>query len=828
MLRMLVGTFVLVLAIQGSLFAQNPQGRPAGAPPEGQAGGEVLGSVTDPDGEPLYGASVAVWSPADSSIVSGDIAGRDGAFRVQGLPPGTYYLQITSIGYDPRRSADFTIGPQSPRADLGVVRLVPSPIAVEGIDVQVERPTVTLEPDRNSYAAKDVAPAAATASEVLEAVPSVQVDQDGKVSLRGNENVAVQINGRPAPIRGDQLGAYLRQLPANAIDRVEVVPTPSARYDPEGMAGIINIVLKQNTDLGTSGGLTLGASPSERYNVSGSLGYQKGNLTSFSTYGFNSDERGIEGINDRERFDALSAILSITEQDVIGEMRNQGHNLTSTLDYRLNDRDVLTNVLSLNRRSRSDESLNAYTEIDADGTPIDRYERPKDSESDALVLDYTLAFKRTLEQRRHELGAELRLNRNQDDDHQLIWRQPEDAADPLARTDLERTETDAFTKQLTAQLDYTRPLGETTKLETGYKGNARWLDREYRIFDDVLGTGDWVESDLSNTFDFDERVHAAYAVLTRGIGKLEFQGGLRVEHASRDFVLADDGQSFPYSYGSLFPSAAIRWTLNDADEARFSYSRRIRRPGTQELNPFPVFMDVQNVFLGNPELDPEYTDAIELGFSHQADWGMFQLSPFYRRTTDAIRFVVDTDDLVDGREVTSVSFENLATSDSYGTDVNAQLEYGGWLNAMANFNIFKMVTDGGSETSLSSDAVTWSTRLNATAKLTPDLTLQGMMFYRAPMEFETGKFSSWKMSSLTLRQSLAGDRASLSLRVVDPFDTMGFRVEAGDENILQITERKFDARSVHLTLQYNFGRAPRVRQPRPDDAPPPQTPGFGQ
>ena len=183
---------------------------------------------------------------------------------------------------------------------------------------------------------------------------------------------------------------------------------------------------------------------------------------------------------------------------------------------------------------------------------------------------------------------------------------------------------------------------------------------------------------------------------------------------------------------------------------------------------------------------------------------------------------------IDGREVTSVSFENLDTGNSFGTDLNTQLEYGGWLNAMASFNIFRMVTNGGSESSLASDAVTWSTRLNATARLSADLTLQGNVFYRAPMEFETGKFSSWKMSSVTLRQELFGDRANLALRIVDPFDTMGFRVEAGDENLLQITERKFDARSVHLTLQYNFGQAPRVRQPRADDGQQQPQTGFPQ
>jgi outer membrane receptor protein involved in Fe transport len=812
----------IVFALLGSVLlgftplqAQIPD-RQAAAP--GAAGnGEVVGSVLDAErGEPLYGASVAVWSRADAAIVSGDIAHQVGAFRVQGLPPGTYYLQVSSIGYEQHRSADFTIAPASPRADVGAIRLVPSPVAVEGIDVTVERPTVAIEPDRNSYSAKDVAPAAATASEVLEAVPAVLVDADGKVSLRGNENVAVQINGRPAPIRGEQLGAYLRQLPANVIERIEVVPTPSARYDPEGMAGIINIVLKQNADLGMSGGLTLAGSPSNRYNASGNFGYQQGPTTLFATYGFNFNERGIEGFNDRERFDALDALLSATEQDILGEASNNGHNLSTTIDYRLSDRDVITNVLSLNRRSSSDDTRSAYTELDGDGSTIDRFDRPREEESDGLVLDYTLAFKRTLEARRHELSGELRLNRNSDDDVNELWRVPAGGTEPALRTELERTETDALTREVTGQLDYVRSLGERTKLETGYKGNSRWLEREYLVLEDDLGTGQWIESDLSNAFDFDERVQAVYGVLSHGIGKFELQAGLRGEYASRDFVLADQDESFPHSYGSVFPSGVVSYAVSDADQAKIAYSRRIRRPNTQELNPFPVFFDTQNVFLGNPELNPEYTDAIELGFTHQADWGMWQLSPFYRRTTDVIRFIVDTDAEIDDREVTTVSFENLDSGNSYGTDVNASLQLGEWFNGMASFNIFKMVTEGGSETSLSSNAVTWSTRLNATVDINPALSLQGMAMYRAPMEFERGRFSSWKMTSFTLRQQLAGDRASLSLRVVDPFDFMGFRVEAEDENIFQITERQFDAQSVHLTFQYTFGQAPKVRQPRPD------------
>lgn len=800
---MLVVTFALAA---GELRAQDA------ARPGPPGTGEVRGRVVDASGdEPVVGASVAVWR--DSTIVAGDVAQADGGFRVQGLAPGVYRLQITSIGHRTHRSPAFTIGPGALLADIGTVRLAAAPVEAAAIDVEIERPTVLVQPDRNSYSAKDIAPAASTASEVLESVPAVQVDTDGQVSLRGNENVAVHINGRPAPVQGGQLASYLQQLPAHLIDRVEVVPTPSARYDPEGMAGIINIVTKQDVDLGTSGGFTLAASPSERYNASGTFGYQRGPVTLFSTYGFNSAERTIAGINDRHRFDSLETLLSITEQDVEGEFGFHGHNLGATVDTRLSDGNVLTNIVSLNFRGSRDESRSAYTELDPGGTPLDRYNRLRDSESDNLVLDYTLGFKRVLEAGRDELAAELRFNRADDDDVTTLWRQPPGVAMSLDRTELELQDAEALNRELTSQVDYTRPLSERTKLETGYKGTLRWIERDFDVQEDELGTGEWVPGDLSNALEFDEHVEAGYAVLTHGAGEWELQGGLRTEYATRDFVLADAGTSFPHSEWSVFPSAVVLFRPNETDEAKVSYSRRIRRPNTHELNPFPVFFDVQNVFLGNPDLNPEFTHAIELGYTHHAEWGMWQLSPFYRRTTDVIRFIVDTDDVVDGREVTSISFENLDTGSSWGADVNSSFD-AGWFDLMVSFNVFKMVTNGGSATSLSSNAVTWSTRLNATAEITPSLSLQGMTFYRAPMEFEGGEFSSWKMSTLTLNQKLWGDKASLSLRIVDPFDTMGFRVVAGDDALTQITERDFDARSVHLSFQYNFGKAPKVRRPR--------------
>jgi ferric enterobactin receptor len=814
---------LLLLSAASALAAQAPA-RPSGAPPQ-SGNAEVRGIVRDAaSGTPIARASIAVRSKPEAVLVAGAIATADGAFRVQGLRSGTYTLRVTYLGYGPRLQ-EFTVSDAAPIAAVGDVKLSRVAAVLEGVAVTEERATMAIEPDRNAYRAKDVAPAAANASEVLDAVPSVQVDGDGKVSLRGNENVAVQINGRPSPLRGPQLASYLKGLPASIVERIEVVPNPSARYDPEGMAGIINIVLKQNVDLGVSAGLNVGVSRSDRYNASGNVGYQSGPLTVFSNLGLNSDSRAILGINDRERIDALRAPLGYTEQDIDGATGFDGQNLNVNADYKLTARDVLSNAFSLNHRASSDASSSAYTELNGARLELDRYDRLRGTDSRGLTFDYNAALKRTFEARRHELTGEVRFNRSRDEDHTALWRQAAGVSDPTAtRIEGQLDDVNALSKQAVAQLDYVRTFAPRTKLETGYKGIGRWLDRDYLLQKDALGTGAWLRSDLSNSFRFDENIQAAYAVLSQGVAKLDLQAGLRAEYASRDFSLAEPASKYPYTYRSLFPSGVVMYNPSDAMQLKASYSRRIRRPGTQELNPFPSFFDIQNVFLGNPNLSPEYTDAFELGLTKNLKYGTVQVSPFYRHTKNVIRIIINTADVIDGREVTSVSFSNLATSNSWGSDVNGSLRLGPKFNGFASFNVFKMVTDGGSTSSLGSNGVTWSSRVNGTTQMTPTLSLQASYFYRAPMKIERGEFAATQMANFSLRRKIDGDNASVTLRVSDPFNTMKFRILAGDDNVTQLTERRFGARTVFVTYQYSYGQAPRVRQPRPEDQPQSGTP----
>ncbi len=806
MRRQLTSSLVLTLVLSATAAAQGAQRAPGSPPPAGN--GEVHGLVLDAkDSVPLGRASVAVRSRKDSSLVSGAIANAAGVFRVQGLRNGAYYLRVTGIGYSPK-TQNFAITDTAPAVNAGTIRLSRFAVALKGVEVVEDRATMAIEPDRNSYRAKDVAPAAANASEVLDATPSVSVDQDGKVSLRGNENVVVQINGRPTPMSGTQLGAYLKTLPANVIERIEVVPNPSAKYDPEGMAGIINIALKSSVDLGFSGGGNASAANRDRYNAGGNVGYQAGPMSSFINIGVNDDNRNVVGVNDLSRLNASLLPTSFTNQDIATLTGNSGQNVNANMDYKVTARDVWSNALSINHHTSIDQTTSAYQELAGGGALTSTYDRTKDTKASGSFVDYDMAFKRTFEPRKHEWSAELRANRSEDGDHTNLFRSGDAPGQYLEG---ERDVTEAVTKQYTAQTDYLRMLAQRTKLETGFKANTRIMDRDYDVTKDSLGTGAWSPSPLTNSLSFTESVAAVYGVVSQGLGNFDLQAGLRGEEAHRDFKLSDT--DYPFTYGSLFPSGVVSYNFSDGLNAKVSYSRRIRRPGTQELNPFPSFFDIQNVFIGNPQLNPEYTDALEFGLTRSGQYGTVQLSPFYRRTTNVIRVIINTADHIDGRDVTTITFGNLATSNSFGTDLNTSLRLGQKLNGFAGFNVFKVVTDGGSLSTLSSNAVTWAGRLNATSWVTPNWMIQANYQYRAPLKIERGEFAAVTNVNFAIRRKIDGDNSSVTLRVLDPFSTNHFSINVGDDNVQQLTQRTAGVRGVFLFYQYSFGPVPRIRQP---------------
>ena len=779
-----------------------------GGAPAAQPAFELRGKIVDTAGTALPGASVALRIKGSTTTVAGAVVGRDGMFRLIGLRAGTFSIRVTAIGYSPVIQ-DVTLSAATPIRDLGTAKLAPLAVAVADLQTTAERDVVTTEPDRNIYTAKSLAPGAANASELLENVPSVQVDDDGKLSLRGNENVVVQVNGRPTPMRGPQLASYLKTLSASVIDRIEVIPNPSAKYDPEGMAGIINIALKQNVDLGLSGAINTAVSNADRYNSAINVGYQSGPWTTFASFGLVADTRNALGINDRDRFDGASNLLSASSQEINLTPSGKGQNFNATVDYKLNARDVLSNALLINRRTGGEISTINQSLFDGSGNVTDQFVRPRELAQQGWMFDYDVAFKRQFTPRTHELALELRFNRADDEDSNAERRL---AAGGYVDGRIDRNE--SITKQFTAQLDYTRTLRERTKLETGWKTTGRWLDRSFHATTDVDGSGTYVPSPLSNEFEFDESVHAGYAVLSQGTGKWDLQAGLRGEYADRTFSVADG--SFPYSKVSVFPSGVASYNFSPSAQAKVSYSRRIRRPGTQELNPFPTYFDADNVFFGNPELDPEYTDAIETSVMVSGPKGMVQLSPFYRRTSSVIRIDINTADSLDGREVTSISFQNLARANSWGTDLTGQLRVSPKFNVLTNFSVFKFVTDGGSSSLVGSDALGFTARFNMTLDVTKSIAVQGIYNYRGPMKIERGEMGAQQAANVVFRKKIQADKGTILLRISDPFEMIGFHVKTGDENLLQVTERNPESRWIFLGYQYNYGRPPKVRVVAPE------------
>ncbi|MDP9348317.1 MAG: outer membrane beta-barrel family protein, partial [Gemmatimonadota bacterium] len=565
----------------------------------------------------------------------------------------------------------------------------------------------------------------------------------------------------------------------------------------------------QNTELGLSGGLSLGGGTTGQLNGSGNLGWQSGPLTLFGSYGLMRDERETSGFNYTEYFNNPR----FTEQDISGSMRPLSHSLTMSGDLKVGKQGTLSTNLVVNSRAAEMTNLNALRELDASRNLRGTANNLTSGDNDGVTLDYALTYRHAFQPRTNEFSAEIRFNRETEDRLSRFTREPlttagQGGAQPL----LETNDTDELRHDWTLQADWTRNLGDRTKLETGYKGMLRRMDNELAIARFSYDQNAYVSDPTrSNSFAYDENIQAAYGVLSHNGGRFDLQAGLRAERAATQFDLTTTRESFENAYTSFFPSALVAFNPDDTHQLKVSYSKRIERPDTRMLNPFGFAPDPLNLFRGNPYLKPEYTHAFELGYQQSFEKGSLQLTPFYRHTVDAVRRLRTMDE----EGVSTMSFANVATSDSYGADLNGSLRLGR-LTGFGGFSAFQQVTDATNlSTDLSNQAFGWSARMNATLRITPTLDAQGFLMYRAPMNGEQGRVSARTMTNLALRQKLMGEKASVSLRVMDPFNTMGFGAEINDPLFHQETQRRFGARGVFLTFSYNFGQQPRTRQQRP-------------
>ncbi|MDB4889828.1 MAG: TonB-dependent receptor [Gemmatimonadetes bacterium] len=769
------------------------QGTPAGG-----VRGQVLNSASN---TPLPGIVVNVSALGSQAIVGRATSGADGAFRVTGLTPGRYHVHIRALGYAPWDNPTVLVA--SANVDLGTVRLVNVALELESVAVTAKRQDVQLAPDRNTYVVRDMPTAkGGSALDVLRTVPAVDVDIDNVVSLRGNSGVTVQINGRPSPLKPAQLGDFLAQLPADMVDKVEVIPNPSARDDPTGVAGIINIVLKEEVDAGTTGGITAAGATNGQANAGVNLGYAHRALSLYGSYGFLRDRRPRSEALLREN-DYLTPLTYLDEFSTRIQQRRI-HTLTGSAGYKLTGHDDLS--LELLYSSRHDDESNGITYRTLDATHAltnvaDRLSSGTNQEND---FDGAIGIKHAFADKGHKLSAELRAVRHSEGGPTVVAAHDLSLTGaPLGTTEQETQQNLERPEENSLKADYIRPVASGVRLETGYKGS---FDRFHTALDTrLLDAAGGYAPDLSRTSDFVYRqdVNAVYGMLTGQRGKLQWQGGLRAEHASMQFHVASVSTQFDNAYNSIFPSALAAYNLDDATQVKLSYSARIRRPDDADLlDPIPHFVDPLNLSRGNPSLKPEHTNAFEIGFQHSTGKTTLQVSPFFRRTLDAVRTIRT----IDSAGVTTRTFANVATSDSYGGDATLAVN-GTRLSGFVGTSAFRQVSNATNVApDLSIRTFGWRARANAAYRVSNTVDVQALFTYQAAMTVEQGTNASRTQFNLAARQKLMQDQLSLTLRVIDPFNTSHERGTTTDPRFTLTSDRARAIRGLLLSASWTFGK----------------------
>ncbi len=809
--------------------------------------GTISGTVVDADtGAPIPTASVAVWrvpradSGRDTTLVTGAITDDRGAFRIEGIPAGQYYVAVSFVGYASARAEDIRITAEARTADLGTIPLAADVERLEGVEVQAQREQVSVQIDRTVYNTADApVTAGGNATNVLETIPSVDVDVDGNISLRGSGNVAVLVNGKPAPVSSEFIAAYLQSLPANSIERVEVIPNPSARYEPEGMSGIINIVLKANVDRGIGGSVAVGGDSRGGYTGTGTLTYGKGKWNLAGSYGFRQEEGGGGGSSFAiNRFDTPLTYLDQNEDE---DENETSHSVNLSVDYALSGRTTLSSAAQVGLRDETEVEINDFLELDASEDPTLAYERLVEELSNRQNADFRLGLRHDFgdsgdsgAETAHTLSVEGRYNLSTNDndetyDQQVIG----DSAAPGDIREYQLSQTDRDRDEASLEVNYVRPLGGAMRLEAGYKGELE--TQQEVLFAETRDetTGAFVpDADLNNTFDYEQQIHAGYLQLARELGPLGVQVGLRAETAQTTFSLLNTGDTFDNDYASLFPSAFLSYELGERNVFKASYSRRINRPRTRFLNPFPSLDDPSNPRVGNPSLQPEYISAFELGYVRYTPWGSLTLTPYYRYTTDAIDRIsaicADNPPGVAGElcgpgVVTVRTVENVATNTSYGVELINAFTGRGALDGLRGYlsvEGFRFVSDGATSAGdLENNSFGWGGRMNASYALGDrlgigGLDLQANVRYRAPMETAQGRRGAFTFIDFAVRKAFLGDRASLTAQFRDPFGLAGFSYTIDRPTLYQEFEREWGAQQVGVTFQYNFGQQQRQRRER--------------
>lgn len=773
---------------------------------DGQSGqGTVTGLLLDGEtGAPLEFATISVYAAADSSLVDGGLTEAGGRFELS-LDPGRYYAVIQFVGFQNKTTPAFTIQSGEEALELGQITLNADAVALEEVEVVAERSRMQLKLDKRVFnVGKDLTTSGGTAADILDNVPSITVDVEGNVSLRGSQNVRILIDGKPSGLVGMGDVETLRRMQGDIIESIEVITNPSARYEAEGEAGIINIILKKDKKKGVNGSFGLTTGWPHNHGASYSLNFRRDDLNFFSNFGLNYG-RAPGGGSSSQRFfeDGVLDEFYTTDRDQI--RGGLGGNLQLGADWFADEYNTLTG--SVLYRYGMDDNLSTVTYRDFDGNNnlINETVRDTEEKEEEHNIETALSYRRTFD----EPGREWTFDFKYISDRDTELADYEQVSDSTETPLLQRSSNTEDEINWLFQTDYIQPVGENGKLEGGLRAALRTVNNDFLVEEEADGGEYFPLSEFDDRLKYTENVYAAYIMGGTEFGAVGFQAGLRAEYSDVTAALLKSDVKNEQHYLSLFPSAALTYKFNAGNQLQLSYSRRLSRPYFRRLLPFSNYGDPRNNSVGNPNLRPEFTNSFELGFLKFLPKGSFLTGLYYRHTTGVIdRVTLPADD------GTTIRFPiNLASQDAYGLELNFSYDFTDWWQANADVNFFRAISEGTYEGVVyANDTYAWNGRADTKVTAWKMVDIQASFNYRAPQRTTQGRRLAIYSFDLGLSTEVLQGKGSLTLNGRDLFNTRKWRNEIDlpefkSESVFQWRQ----TRRVVLTFSYRLNQEKRRR-----------------
>jgi outer membrane receptor protein involved in Fe transport len=764
----------------------------------------ISGFVTDEKNNPIPYASVALFTQQDSVMAGGVVTDETGVFNLE-AKKGTYYLKVTFLSF---KEKIVRLSQSAGTVHLGIISLESTARELEEVVITGEKSQMELQLDKRVFnVGKDLANTGGNAADILDNVPSVSVGVDGTVSLRGSENVRILINGKPSGLTLRDPDA-LRQLQANMVERIEVITNPSSRYDAEGEVGIINIVLKENKQNGINGTFTATAGYPEFYGGSYSLNIRRKKINFFSSYG--SDFRSSPGYNNTfQRFDRTEGVFT-SQRNSKQKSSELSHNLRGGFDYFITDKSSLTGSLMYNLEDGRNKTILDVTnslneQLQSSSVRIDN------EHEDENNIEAALNFKKIFSSEEHTFSADAQYIRSIDGENSDYTQSSG------GETIIQRAENIALEENFLLQADYVHPITDG-KTETGFKSTNRKVDNDYGL-EQQGPEGDWLPFPAFNdNLIYTEHVHAAYLMAGKKISKVSLQAGLRGEYSDITTALTETNQINRRDYFNLFPSVNLGYEIRQNKTWQLSYSKRINRPRFRDLLPFSNFADTAVLFMGNPNLNPEYTHSFETGYLINWENGSILSSAYYRYRMGVIERITQIDN--DGR--TRIIPVNLSTQNAYGLEFNVSLSLKKWWQFNTSANFYRAITEGQyEEDNFFSDTYTFNSRTTSKITMFDNFNFQTSFNYRAPRITPQGKQLSSYNLDFALGKDILKGKATITANVRDALNTRKnrsitevFPTSDEDQYFYSETNGQGRPRQLRVTFTYRLNQNKERRERR--------------